>query len=141
MRILSLLIGPIGLLRAKRQLAVAPVAMALPFRSPQISDTCPENFYCLVYEQQFPNSNGHCCPKPKSACPVGEPDPNAKCNGFEIGGAARQQCNFHTHYCFQPGVVGILSLNNFYKYFPRSVKLQTFLRIRKNFTSIFRLFN
>lgn len=94
----------------RQAFAVAPAFSMMPFRTFEFVDSCPENSYCLLHEQQYANGTGHCCPKPKIGCPVGEPHPTAKCVQ-QIGGIPPQSgeiCDFNTHFCYllQTGMVG-----------------------------------
>lgn len=76
---------------------MAPMALP-PFgvSGPTWNDTCPLGSFCHVYNPSDLSdiTYGHCCPIPKLACPVGEPDSSVYCDNKH-----QKACNLGTHYC------------------------------------------
>uniref|UniRef100_A0A914VYS4 EGF-like domain-containing protein n=1 Tax=Plectus sambesii TaxID=2011161 RepID=A0A914VYS4_9BILA len=91
------------MVRTKRQYML-PTSM-LPYMilaAPGVEDTCPPDSYCQTY-MPFGSplgQEGHCCPKAKPLCPVGEPHPGSpRCS------TRHNNCPHDTHFCYNPGTI------------------------------------
>uniref|UniRef100_A0A915HP86 EGF-like domain-containing protein n=1 Tax=Romanomermis culicivorax TaxID=13658 RepID=A0A915HP86_ROMCU len=83
----------------------------------RLIDDCPPDHYCHTYQilqyellssslnafggsYKNEGSEGYCCPKAQSVCPVGKPHPTAKCRGStSFVDNVDTQCPWDSYYC------------------------------------------
>lgn len=90
----------------------APPPPIMGYYGSELDDSCSDDQYCMVTSGQGyfeDGASGHCCPKPKLSCPIGEPHSNATCGGLygsplrsdNNNNAEKPFCPYQTHTCIR----------------------------------------